>query len=1112
MTPPAARTPIPIPMPRIPSSLIASIKSSVSCRAVLEARGAVFTKHGPDWACSCPLGSHADSTPSFVVSESKNLWRCHGCGEGGDVLILVQKLCGIGFRHAVELLQNGGAAAAAAVVPALPSAASAGKPARLRGGNRLPCPLELSASAAALNDQVVSYYARRLHDPAGASAREYLEKRGLWDVDFLRRFSVGLADRSLGLRIPERQSKAGAELRAKLEESGWFRASSGHEHFAGSVVFPIHAAASDVSGEDGAAVPAGSVIGCYGRKILDNLRTGTPKHLYLSGKHHGIWNAGADLINADGRVIIAESIIDAASIWLSGHRNVTASYGVHGWTTDHDRALAAGNFREAVIAFDRDQAGDEGSKKLAEHLIACGVAVFRAVWPENCKDANDVLTARNLGPEAIRAAIREAVWIGGASSVMAAVSDIQQSPTSSEEGSGAASAVAPAAVAGDAETLSNSATFSSSPPAETPAAAAAPELIEASDGSHTLRLGTREYRLKGLHKSTGDATTLRVNLRVSTLNRDAAHMHIDTIDLYQSRQRSAFATAAAQDVGIHADVIRADLGTVLLQAELVAARTAEAEATAAAAAASSEAPLPDMTEEQREAAMRLLKNPQLLATICADLGACGLVGEAVNKQAAVLALASRLSDQPLAILVQSTSAAGKTTLMDAVLSFLPDNHVRKYSAITGKSPFYLGSTPLRHRVLAIAEEEGARRASYALKLLQSDGKLSMAATGKDPDTGRLTTQDYTVEGPVMLFLTTTAIDLDPELVNRCLVLSVDESPEQTAAIHDAQRRSRSEHAISERALRQRLRRLHQHAQALLKPLPVIIPEAISQRLRCHAATSRLRRDHQKFLNLICASTLLHQYQRETRHFPEGVAEPADSGISGDTCLIATWADVEIARDVAAHILPRTLDDLPPQTRKLWDALREFVSRKAQDQAVKPETVEFTRQDLQKALAWSYFQVRVHMDRLEKMEYIASISGVFGQSRRHRIVAARLDGDGGGGGDDRPRSPVFVVDEFGSGDAAGAAAPAPEMARIQDYDARFVGACAPLEGSFEGVGGSTLEHAQMLTAGLIIASVSPWSKITIQDTAPDERIIYAGRIPARPDAPAVPAAGAAAPAP
>src|SRR5207237_5459208 len=96
------------------------------------------------------------------------------------------------------------------------------------------------------------------------------------------------------------------------------------------------------------------------------------------------------------------------------------------------------------------------------------------------------------------------------------------------------------------------------------------------------------------------------------------------------------------------------------------------------------------------------------------------------------------------------------------------------SAKNGQSLFYMGETDLKNKVLAIVEEEGAQRAAYALKLLQSEGVLTIASTGKDATTGRLITHQYRVEGPVMIFLTTTAVDVDEELLNRCLVLSVDE--------------------------------------------------------------------------------------------------------------------------------------------------------------------------------------------------------------------------------------------------------------------------------------------------------------------------------------------------
>ena len=88
---------------------------------------------------------------------------------------------------------------------------------------------------------------------------------------------------------------------------------------------------------------------------------------------------------------------------------------------------------------------------------------------------------------------------------------------------------------------------------------------------------------------------------------------------------------------------------------------------------------------------------------------------------------------------------------------MPEEEREKYSALTGMSLFYFTEgKSLRHKILAVVEEEGAERASYALKLLQSEGELSIASTGKDPQTGRLVTQEYRVEGPVMIFLTTTA--------------------------------------------------------------------------------------------------------------------------------------------------------------------------------------------------------------------------------------------------------------------------------------------------------------------------------------------------------------------
>ena len=115
-----------------------------------------------------------------------------------------------------------------------------------------------------------------------------------------------------------------------------------------------------------------------------------------------------------------------------------------------------------------------------------------------------------------------------------------------------------------------------------------------------------------------------------------------------------------------------------------------------------------MTAEEKSAALGLLRDPRLLERILGDFAQCGVVGEETNKKVAYLGAVSRLLKKPLAIVMQSSSAAGKSSLMEAVLDFVPDDQRESYSAMTGQSLFYMGETDLKHKILAIAEQQGAR--------------------------------------------------------------------------------------------------------------------------------------------------------------------------------------------------------------------------------------------------------------------------------------------------------------------------------------------------------------------------------------------------------------------
>ena len=494
------------------------------------------------------------------------------------------------------------------------------------------------------------------------------------------------------------------------------------------------------------------------------------------------------------------------------------------------------------------------------------------------------------------------------------------------------------------------------PAALQPAPEAASPLPSAGTGAAALevhgeqvemRLGERFWRVRGLAKNTS-----LEQLRVNVLCARGDAFHLDTLDLYSARQRAAYVKQAASELGLEEELVKRDLGRLLLGVEELHERKVQE-------ALAPKQPQVTLSEEQRAEALSLLRDPQLLERILGDFERSGVVGERSNKLIGYLAAVSRKLEEPLAIIIQSSSAAGKTSLMEAVLSFMPEEDRVKYSAMTGQSLFYMGGRDLRHKILAIVEEEGAQKASYALKLLQSEGELCIASTGKDPVSGRLVTQEYRVEGPVMILLTTTAIEIDEELQNRCIVLTVDEEREQTQAIHRLQRESRTLSGLRARHERQRVLALHQNAQRLLRPLEVVNPYA--RELTFLDDRTRTRRDHLKYLTLIEAIALLHQHQRSVK----------SERLEGQEVLYVEVepGDIELANRLAAEAFGRSLDELPPQTRRLLMLLEQMVKDECARVRVERSEYRFRARDVREKTGWGATQLKVHLGRLVEMEYL-----------------------------------------------------------------------------------------------------------------------------------------------
>lgn len=941
-------------MARIADHEIERLKREVSLERLVEASGVKLARKGKDeLAGCCPF--HEDDTPSLSVNVKKNLFRCFGCDAGGGVIDWVMRAEGVSFRHAVELLRADTVGSAVSE----PSSSSAA-PVTRSTVPKLAAPVSFDAGDAALLGQVVDYYHETLKQ--SAEGLDYLRSRGLDHPELVERFRLGLADRTLGLRLPEKNRKAGAEIRGQLERIGLYRA-SGHEHFTGSLVVPVVDA-------------HGGVTEVYGRKIRNNLRKGTPLHLYLPGPHRGVWNPDG-IAASGGEVILAECLIDAMTFWCAGYRNVTATYGASGLTDDHLAVFREHGVTRVLIAFDRGEAGDRGAGEAAKRLMGEGIDCYRILFPKGM-DANAYALSVKPAAKSLGVLIRKAEWLGNgkkappitsapvdelAAALAAGTAQEERAEPSSSHLSAAESNAATDATA-EAYEL----------PCEPPLATPLPD-TPASDAADmrgdadlVIELGDRRYRVRGWKKPL-NPESLKINLLVSRHDADDGRFHVDTFDLYSAKARAAFVKAAGIELGEAEDALKHDLGRVLLKLEALQ------DAELAAALVREERPV--LSDEDRAAALDLLKAPDLVERILADCAAVGVVGERVNVLTAYLACVSRLLDRPLAVVVQSSSAAGKSTLMDAVLSLMPADAQLRYSAMTGQSLFYMGETNLKHRILAIAEEEGAHSAAYALKLLQSEGEVTIASTGN------LVTHEYRVEGPVMLFLTTTAIDLDEELMNRCLVLGVDEGREQTRAIHAAQRSRETLEGLLAGEERRAILELHRNAQSLLGGVQVVNPFADG--LTFMDDKTRTRRDHMKYLTLIRAIALLHQHQRPVRSVQHR-GKPL-------RYIEVTESDIELANQLAHEVLGRTLDELPPQTRRLLELVHGWVSEECERLHSQRADLRFTRRQVRGFTGWGDTQLKLHLSRLAELEYILIHRVKAGQGYEYELL---YDGEGTGG--------------------------------------------------------------------------------------------------------------------
>jgi hypothetical protein len=211
------------------------------------------------------------------------------------------------------------------------------------------------------------------------------------------------------------------------------------------------------------------------------------------------------------------------------------------------------------------------------------------------------------------------------------------------------------------------------------------------------------------------------------------------------------------------------------------------------------------------------------------------------------------------------------------------------------------------------------------------------------------------------------------------LLTINESREQTAAVHARQRSARTLQGLLATKQGDAICTLYRAAQTLLRPVAVVNPYAEMPTFR--SESTRMRRDHAKYLTLIDAIAFLHQHQR-----PIKTATVGDASID---YVEVTLADIALANRLAGEVLGRSLDELPPQTRRVLSLIVALVMQWRDAQELPRAAVRFTRKELRAIAGITDTALRLHLERLVDLEYLLIHRGGAGQRFVYELL---FDGD------------------------------------------------------------------------------------------------------------------------
>jgi len=410
-------------------------------------------------------------------------------------------------------------------------------------------------------------------------------------------------------------------------------------------------------------------------------------------------------------------------------------------------------------------------------------------------------------------------------------------------------------------------------------------------GEYKFKHGTCLFELSGfaIFRGSGRASV--------TLSRGGELVHRDMLSFASSPQRQRYVAAATKagvnGLNVNQDLI--DIESIVLEMRRRTAMMSMLEEKKKYA----------LTPGEEQAAKEWLShNPFLLETILSLVSRFGVVGEERSILLIYLLLTSRLLPTPVSAITKGESSTGKSHVIGQVLKIFPDSEVLTFTRSTGAALYHGAPDEYRYKVLYFAEAAGMNeeQANLAVRSLQSEASLSLRISVKDPNTGAWQAETKKVQGPCAVITTTTESMLYKDNETRCFSIYSNDSEEQTSDVLSHIGLKAADKLLPP-PTKEEVQPVS-NAQLLLtthRGQKVVVPFAnrITDVLPCESA--RIRRDAERFLNLICASAMIHRYHRK----------------SENKVLFANLADYYIAKEIGRQALFQSLHELGPQAERLF---------------------------------------------------------------------------------------------------------------------------------------------------------------------------------------------------